>query len=137
MAIEDANVVVVAHNTDADPLFIYSNHAHRFCFGYSWVSSWPGHRVCRRKHLAALNTSAARKVSARFCQRISRPAYHQIGAAVSGSGRAGLATRLQGRISYMVKRPRSRNVSRGLNPRSRLTAGNSAPTADQSRGMLL
>jgi hypothetical protein len=32
----DANFVVVAHNTDADPRFIYANQAAQICFGYSW-----------------------------------------------------------------------------------------------------
>jgi hypothetical protein len=32
----DANFVVVAHNTHADPRFIYANQAAQICFGYSW-----------------------------------------------------------------------------------------------------
>ena len=32
----DANFVVVAHNKDADPRFIYANQAAQICFGYSW-----------------------------------------------------------------------------------------------------
>jgi hypothetical protein len=32
----DANFVVVAHNTDQDPRFIYANRAAQICFGYSW-----------------------------------------------------------------------------------------------------
>jgi MEKHLA domain-containing protein len=31
-----ANFVVVAHNTDADPRFIYANQGAQICFGYSW-----------------------------------------------------------------------------------------------------
>jgi PAS domain-containing protein len=32
----DATFVVVAHNTDEDPRFIYANRAAQACFGYSW-----------------------------------------------------------------------------------------------------
>ena len=33
---DDANFVVVAHNMDPDPRFIYANQAAQICFGYSW-----------------------------------------------------------------------------------------------------
>lgn len=33
----DAPFAVVAHNTEADPIFIYANRAAQQCFGYSWV----------------------------------------------------------------------------------------------------
>ena len=32
----EAPFVVLAHNTDADPIFIYANQAAQECFGYSW-----------------------------------------------------------------------------------------------------
>jgi PAS domain-containing protein len=32
----EAPFVVVAHNTDPDPRFIYANRAAQACFGYSW-----------------------------------------------------------------------------------------------------
>jgi PAS domain-containing protein len=32
----DAPFVVLAHNTEADPIFIYANRAAQRCFGYSW-----------------------------------------------------------------------------------------------------
>ncbi len=32
----DAPFVVLAHNTDADPRFIYANRAAQACFGYGW-----------------------------------------------------------------------------------------------------
>jgi hypothetical protein len=32
----DAPFVVLAHNTDPDPRFIYANRAAQACFGYSW-----------------------------------------------------------------------------------------------------
>jgi PAS domain-containing protein len=32
----DATFVVVAHNTEEDPRFIYANRAAQACFGYSW-----------------------------------------------------------------------------------------------------
>jgi hypothetical protein len=33
---DEANFVVVAHNMDADPRFIYANQAAQICFEYSW-----------------------------------------------------------------------------------------------------
>ena len=33
---QDASQCVVAHNTDADPRFIYGNQAAQACFEYSW-----------------------------------------------------------------------------------------------------
>jgi PAS domain-containing protein len=33
---EQAPFVVLAHNTDRDPIFIYANQAAQACFGYSW-----------------------------------------------------------------------------------------------------
>jgi PAS domain-containing protein len=33
---EQAPFVVLAHNTDPDPIFIYANEAAQRCFGYSW-----------------------------------------------------------------------------------------------------
>jgi PAS domain S-box-containing protein len=32
----DAPFAVLAHNTEADPVFIYANRAAQNCFGYSW-----------------------------------------------------------------------------------------------------
>jgi len=32
----EAPFVVLAHNTDPDPIFIYANKAGQSCFGYSW-----------------------------------------------------------------------------------------------------
>jgi len=32
----DAPFVVLAHNTDADPIFTYANRAAQECFGYGW-----------------------------------------------------------------------------------------------------
>ncbi len=32
----DAPFAVVAHNTEADPRFVYANKAAQSCFGYSW-----------------------------------------------------------------------------------------------------
>ncbi|HEY8277431.1 MAG TPA: MEKHLA domain-containing protein [Methyloceanibacter sp.] len=32
----EAPFVVLAHNTEADPIFIYANQAAQSCFGYSW-----------------------------------------------------------------------------------------------------
>ncbi len=32
----DAPFVVLAHNTDADPIFTYANRAAQDCFGYGW-----------------------------------------------------------------------------------------------------
>jgi PAS domain S-box-containing protein len=32
----DAPFVVVAHNTESDPRFVYANRAAQTCFGYSW-----------------------------------------------------------------------------------------------------
>lgn len=32
----DAPFVVVAHNTDPDPRFVYANRAAQACFGYDW-----------------------------------------------------------------------------------------------------
>ena len=32
----EAPFVVLAHNTDPDPIFIYANKAAQSCFGYSW-----------------------------------------------------------------------------------------------------
>jgi len=32
----DAPFAVVAHNTDADPIFVYANIAAQTCFGYDW-----------------------------------------------------------------------------------------------------
>lgn len=34
---EDAPFVVVAHNTDADPRFVYANKRAQACFEYPWV----------------------------------------------------------------------------------------------------
>jgi len=33
---EDAPFCVLAHNTDADPVFVYANQAAQCCFEYSW-----------------------------------------------------------------------------------------------------
>jgi len=33
---EEASFCVLAHNTEADPRFIYANKAAQTCFGYSW-----------------------------------------------------------------------------------------------------
>ena len=33
---QDASHCVVAHNTDADPHFVYANRAAQACFGYNW-----------------------------------------------------------------------------------------------------
>jgi hypothetical protein len=32
----EAPFVILAHNTEADPIFIYANRAAQQCFGYSW-----------------------------------------------------------------------------------------------------
>ena len=48
---DDANFVVVAHNTDADPRFIYANHAAQICFGYSWDEF-----MAMPSHLTAVTT---------------------------------------------------------------------------------
>jgi len=59
-----APFVVLAHNTDADPRFIYANRAAQACFGYGWdefvtlpsrLSAEPGLRETRQ---AALDSVA-------------------------------------------------------------------------------
>lgn len=56
----DAPFVVVAHNSDPDPIFIYANMAAQRCFGYDWtefmslpsrLSAGPVHRADRQRLL--------------------------------------------------------------------------------------
>jgi PAS domain-containing protein len=59
-----APFVVLAHNTDADPRFIYANRAAQACFGYDWdefmtlPSRLSAEEGLREKRQAALATVA-------------------------------------------------------------------------------
>jgi PAS domain-containing protein len=59
-----APFVVLAHNTDADPRFIYANTAAQACFGYDWdefmtlPSRLSAEEGLREKRQAALETVA-------------------------------------------------------------------------------
>ena len=59
----DAPFVVLAHNTDPDPRFIYANRTAQACFGYDWdefvtlpsrLSAEPGLRAERQAMLEAV-----------------------------------------------------------------------------------
>ncbi|MBY3297796.1 MEKHLA domain-containing protein [Rhizobium laguerreae] len=61
----DAPFVVLAHNTDADPVFVYGNVAAQKLFGYSWseirtlksrLSAGPAERDERQRLLDAVST---------------------------------------------------------------------------------
>jgi hypothetical protein len=60
----EAPFVVLAHNTDPDPRFIYANKAAQACFGYSWdefvalPSRLSAEEMLREKRQAVLETVA-------------------------------------------------------------------------------
>ena len=62
----EANFVVVAHDAEADPLFIYANQAAQICYGYSWdefmaLPSRQATEVVNRAERQALLDTVTRK----------------------------------------------------------------------------
>lgn len=47
---EDAPFCVVAHNTDADPRFVYANRAAQQCFEYTWAEMTALHSRLSAEH---------------------------------------------------------------------------------------